>query len=264
MQTLADVSVDQILLLLIAFVRIATMVVLFPVIGSRAAPNAAKVGLSVFLTLIIFPLLPPAEIAIPTGIFSFAILVVKEVMVGLLLGFIGSLLFETVQLGSKLIDMQMGFAMAETIDPLTDIPVTPIAQLTSIIFTLIFLVAGGHHMIIRIVARVFEIIPIGAVFYREGPISLVLIRSTTELFALGFRFAAPVLVALIIVTVALGIIAKTVPQLNIFIVGLPLQIGLGFFMLSVALPSMIVFFEFLIQKMIEDMHTVTLLLRPAT
>ncbi|MBL8029352.1 MAG: flagellar biosynthetic protein FliR [Fibrobacteres bacterium] len=263
MQTFADISVDQILLLLIAFVRMATMIVVFPVIGSRATPTSVKAGLAVFLTVAIFPTLPPSTVVIPTGVFSFAILVAKEVMVGLLLGFIGSILFEIVQMGSKLIDMQMGFAMAETVDPLTDQPVTPIAQLTSIIFTLIFLLMGGHHMIIKVAARVFEIIPIGAVYYREGPISLVLMRATGDLFSLGFRFAAPVLVALIIVTVALGIIAKTVPQLNIFMVGMPLQIGLGFFMITVALPSMIVFFEYLMERMINDMNSITLLLRPA-
>ncbi len=263
MQTVADLSVDQILLLLIAFVRVATMVALLPIIGSRAAPLTAKAGLSVFLTLAVFPLLPPATIAIPTGLFSFAVLVVKEVLIGLILGFIGSILFAIVQIGSKFIDQQVGFAMAETVDPLTETPVTPIAQLTSIVFTLVFLIIGGHHMLIRVMAKVFEIIPVGAVYLREGPITTVIIRSTSSLFSLGFRFGAPVITALFVCTAALGIIAKTVPQLNIFIVGLPIQIGLGFLMLTVAFPSMIVFFEFLVERMINDMHALTLLMKPS-
>jgi flagellar biosynthesis protein FliR len=260
MQTVADLTVDQLLLFLMAFIRIATMIAVFPVLGSRSTPTTVKAGLSLILTMIMFPLLAPRVVDIPTGIMSFSIVAIKEVLVGLILGFAAGIFFGIIQYGSRIIDQEMAFTFSETVDPLTDAQVTPIAQLNMIVFTIVFLILGGHRIFIQAMAHSFEVIKIGNVHFAAGPLSEHLIKMTAEIFDLGLRFAAPVMVSLIISTAALGIIARTVPQLNIFIVGIPLKIGLGFILIIVCLPTFFRFFEGLMQTLYYDLFTLVKLM----
>jgi flagellar biosynthesis protein FliR len=260
MQTVADLTVDQILLFLMAFIRIATMIAVFPVLGSRSTPTTLKAGLSVILTMIVFPLLQTRVVDIPTGVLSFSVLAMKEVLVGFVLGFSASIFFGIIQYGSRIIDQEMAFTFAETIDPLTDAQVTPIAQLNMIVFTIAFLILGGHRIFLQALAHSFEVIQIGNVHYAAGPISQYLAKMTAEIFDLGLRFAAPIMVSLIVSTAALGIIARTVPQLNIFIVGIPLKIGLGFIIIVVCLPTLFRFFEGMMQSLYVDLYTLVKLM----
>lgn len=260
MGTVADLTVDQLLLFLMAFIRIATLVALFPVIGSRGTPTTVKAGLSIFLTLIIFPVIAPRVVEIPTSVIAFSLIAIKEVLVGLLLGFAAGVFFAIIQYASRIIDQEMAFTFAETVDPLTDAQIAPIGQLNMIVFTIVFLLLGGHRIFIQALAYSFEVIKIGSVHYSEGPLSLHLIRMTAEIFDIGLRFAAPVMVSLIVSTAALGIIARTVPQLNIFIVGIPLKIVMGFIIIIISMPVMFRMFENMLQKLGTDLFTLIKLL----
>jgi flagellar biosynthesis protein FliR len=260
MQTVADLTVDQILLFLMAFVRIVTMVAVFPILGSRSTPTLVKAGLSLILTIILFPLLSPRVVDIPTGVLGFSLLVIKEILVGLLLGFAAGIFFGILQFGSRLVDQEMAFTFAETIDPMTEVSVTPIAQFNMMIFSIAFLLMGGHRIFIQALAYSFEVIKIGNVHYAAGPLSLYLIKMTGGIFDLGLRFAAPLLVSLIVITAALGIIARTTPQLNIFIVGIPLKIALGFVLLVVCLPTLFRFFEGMMLTLRGDLFTLVKLM----
>jgi flagellar biosynthesis protein FliR len=260
MQTVADLTVDQLLLFLMAFIRIASMIAVFPIIGSRGTPTTVKAGLSIILTMIIFPLLGPRVVDIPTSVLAFAVIAIKEVLVGLILGFAAGIFFATIQYGSRIIDQEMAFTFSETIDPLTDSQVTPIAQLNMIIFTVLFMVLGGHRIFIQALAHSFEVIKIGNVNLNTGALSVHLIKMTAEIFDLGIRFAAPVMVTLIITTAALGVIARTVPQLNIFIVGIPLKIGMGFLLIVLCMPAMVRIFENMIQSLYIDLFTLVKLM----
>ncbi|MFH0918892.1 MAG: flagellar biosynthetic protein FliR [Fibrobacterota bacterium] len=254
MQTVADVTVDQLLCFLMAFVRITSMIAVLPILGSRGTPVTVKLGLSVILTMILFPLLAVRVLEIPTGLFSFSVLVAKELFIGITMGFAASLIFAILQYGSYIMDQEMSFTFAETFDPMTETSTTPIAQLNAVIFSVMFLILGGHRLLIMAMANAFEIIPLGSVRFNAGPIAWQMTRMTGAIFNVGLAFAAPVVVTLIITTAVLGIIARTAPQLNIFIVGLPLRIGLGFLLIVTCLPQFFAFFEGMVQTMNRDIH----------
>lgn len=254
MQTIADVSVDQILCFLMAFTRIATMMAVFPVLGSRNTPGMAKAGFALILAIILFPLIPPKAVALPTGLFSFTVIVAKEVLVGLVLGFAGSLIFAIVQFGGKILDQEMAFAITDTFDPVMETESTAMASFFIVIFTIVLLFIGGHRMFIEALAKSFEVINVGEVHFASGPVSRHLITMTADIFVLGLKFAAPVITSLILTTVVLGIIARTMPQINIFIVGLPLKIGMGFIILIICLPSLNVMFERMVLAMQRDIY----------
>ncbi len=255
MQTYADLTVDQLLLFLMAFIRIATMMAVFPIIGSRGTPTTVKAGISIILTIIVFPTMAPRVVEIPTNVLSFSLIAIKEVLVGLVLGFAGGIFFAIIQYGSRIIDQEMAFTFSETVDPLTEVTVTPIAQLNMVIFSVSFLLLGGHRIFIQALAHSFEVISVGNVHYNSGPLSLHLIKMTAQIFDLGLRFAAPVMVSLIVSTAALGIIARTVPQLNIFIIGIPLKIVMGFFIIVLCLPVMFRVFEGMLSTLYIDLFT---------
>jgi len=253
MQTIADLTVDQILCFLMAFVRIASTVAVLPIIGSSGTPLTVKAGLSFILTMIMFPLLPVHVLTVPTGLIGFAVLVFKEVFVGLTLGFAASLIFAIIQYGSYIVDQEMSFTFAETFDPMTELSITPVAQLFTVVFSVMLLVLGGHRMLISAMARAFELIPLGNVQFNAGPTAWQITRMIGDIFSVGLRFSAPILVTLILTTTVLGIIARTAPQLNIFIVGLPLKIGLGFLLIVVCLPQLFGFFEGMMMNMQRDL-----------
>lgn len=253
MQTIADLTVDQILCLLLAFIRVATIVAVLPIIGSRGTPLTVKAGISIILTIIMFPLLSVRVLEIPTGVLSFAVVAAKEVFVGLTLGFAAGLIFAIVQYGAYLVDQEMSFTFAETFDPMTEQSTTPIAQLFAVVFSVMFLILGGHRMLITAMAKAFEIIPVGSVKLSAGPLAVQLTRMTADIFSVGLRFTAPILITLIMTTTVLGIIARTAPQLNIFIVGLPLKIGMGFILIVVCLPQLFGFFEGMMMSMQQDL-----------
>ncbi|OGJ87579.1 MAG: flagellar biosynthetic protein FliR [Candidatus Raymondbacteria bacterium RifOxyA12_full_50_37] len=255
MQNIGDLTVDQILCFLMAFIRIATMVAVFPVLGSRNAPVMVKAGLSLILAIILFPLIPTGVIELPTGLLSFSIVVAKEMLIGLILGYAGSLIFAVLNFAGRMLDQQMAFAMATMVDPVTDSPSTLIAQLNIILFSIIFLLIGGHHMFIEALAYSFTAINITNVHFAAGPTVAKLTQMTADIFVLGFRMASPVFVSLLITDISLGIIARTVPQMNVFIVGLPLKIGLGLVLLIICLPSFVNFFEGMVLQLKKDVYT---------
>ncbi len=252
MQTVADVSVDQILLFLFCFVRIASMLVLFPIFGSRNGPLILKGAFSLILAAIIFPTLDTVVLSIPTGVFSFAVIVIKEVIIGITIGFVASLIFAAVQFGGNLIDHQMGFLMAQVNDPLEDAPITPIAQFNTIFFMIIFLAMNGHHFFITAIRESFNYIQITQAKMDSGRVVLRMVHLTGGIFVTALKIAAPVMVTHFIVTVALGIIARTLPQMNIFIVGLPLNIGISILLLVITFGTMYQIFEVVVDQTKKD------------
>ncbi|OGS36151.1 MAG: flagellar biosynthetic protein FliR [Elusimicrobia bacterium RIFOXYB2_FULL_49_7] len=254
MQTVADVTVDQILCFLMALTRIGTMMAVFPILGSRSTPVMAKAAFALALTIILFPLIPAQSVVLPTGVFSFTVVVIKEMMIGMVLGFAGSLFFAVIQFGGKIIDQEMAFAMTDAIDPVTETETTATGQFFTILFSIIFLLIGGHHIFIRAMAYSFEKINVGQVTFASGPIAKHLVKMTADIFILGLKFASPIMATLILTTVILGIIARTLPQLNIFIVGLPLKIGIGFIVIITCLPGFNTLFQSIVFSMKDDLY----------
>lgn len=245
---------DQIQYFLLVFVRISTVVVLLPVFGSSQIPAQMKVALSLGLAVILFPVLMTVKPAFPEPftLGMFVMLVLKEAMVGLAMGFITQFLFTGVQLAGQLIDTEMGFGFVEVADPFTQESITVLGQFQIIIFTLIFLVVNGHYFFILAIQKSFEIIPLFSAHLPGGGGMDHVAGMVANVFILGIRFAAPIYVTLILTEMALGVVARTVPQINIFFVGMPLKIVIGLGAMIIVLPALVLLFRQSLEVLIQD------------
>ena len=176
------------------------------------------------------------------SLWGFTLAIVQGIVAGLLIGFIPLLLFAGVQLGGEISGFQMGFGIVSVLDPLSESSISLIAQFDYIIAFLLFITMNGHLYLLEGVVKSFQILPLmgGSIPALLGE---SLIRMSSEMFVIGLKIAAPVLVAIMLANVGMGILARTMPQMNIFIVGFPVQIGIGLIILGMSIPVFAHVFE---------------------
>ena len=218
---------------LLIFIRILAIIYFFPFLGSQNIPWQAKAGLAGTLSLLLLPLLKPQIVEFTLWTLVFGIL--RELLVGMTLGFVIRLVFDGIQLGGQFIGYQMGFAIVNVIDPYSSTQVSIIARFQGLLALLVFLTLNAHYFLISGLIKSFTLVRLsGWVF--NGKLAAQLIRLTGGMFVIAIKIAAPVLVTLIFTHIGLALIARTMPQINVFIVGFPLEIGMGFLMLGLAMP----------------------------
>lgn len=252
-----DIPIQKLELFLLVLVRVASMVALMPLFGYPGVPRPAKIGLGIFLSLLIFPFVHQENVDMPSEVFLFLLLVGKEAVVGLVVGFATTFLFMGVQLSGHLVGLQMGLGIANVIDPQSDTQVSIIGQFEFVITLLIFLMMDGHHFLIRALKTSFEVIPLAEGSPRSA-VAREMVRITGWMFVIAFKIGAPMLAALFLTKIALGIVARTMPQMNVFLVGMPLNLGVGFLSLALSLSLLVYVFKGLLQRFQED---ILLLLR---
>lgn len=247
-------NVDQVMYFFLIFVRISTIIALLPIFGSWSIPFQLKVGFSLLLSIILFSTILASGIntavSFSTGLF--VLLIIKEVMVGLAIGFVASLLFTAVQFAGMLTDTEMGFGFVELVDPFSDEPITVLGQFQVIIFTILFLLLNGHYFLILAIQKSFELVPLMGVNFSGGSMMSHLTNLFANIFILAFKFAAPVYVTLFLTELALGVVARTVPQINIFFVGMPLKIFIGLMTTILVLPMLASLFQKTVEALIQD------------
>ena len=233
---------------LFVFFRVGALVLFVPILGSRQVPSSMKIGFILFLSIVIFPLVEGRPLPEPRGIFDLAIFLISDVTIGLGIAFITRLIFAAVQIAGTVVDFQMGFGVVNVIDPQTDTQVSVTAQFHNIIAVLIFLAIDAHHFIIQAIVESFFIInPAEINFSSITPEYMLYLFSAT--FTTAVKIAAPIMAILFFLSVGLGLVARTVPQMNVFIVGFPLQIGVGLLMVGLSIS----FFNMLVQQQVYEL-----------
>jgi flagellar biosynthetic protein FliR len=204
-----------------------------PVWSSRYLPWPLRAVLALYLGLALAPVVQPAV----TGATAVHLLLVAatELVTGLALGYAAGLTFAAVQVAGHLVDMEMGFGIVNVIDPNLGQPSPVAGTFLYLLAMLLFLQFDGHHLLLAALADSFRVIPLAGATW-GGPPTQVLIRASGQVFWLALRIALPVVGALFVATVALGLVARSVPQMNVFIVGLPVKIASGLFLLAASLP----------------------------
>lgn len=235
-------SLNDYIIVILIFVRIAGILFVAPVFGSLSVPHMAKVGLSISLTFIIAPLYH-TEIIYSTEIIALAILIFRELLIGFLIGFFARLVFTGVQYGGQMIGMQMGLGIVSVMDPQTRQQVSIISQFKYLVAILLFLAFDGHLWFIKAIFTSFETIGLGEFYVSKGVMRLT-IKMIGDMFILGVKVAAPIMALILCFDTLLGIFARTVPQMNVLILGFPLKIGVGLLGLGMILP----YFAFIMQK----------------
>lgn len=229
------VTLPQLQLFFLVFLRTGAFLMAIPMLNGASVPVIFRIGLCLVASLLIFPLVAVGPLTVPADVVTLTVSAAGEVMIGILAGFAIRLVFEGVQLAGELAGYQMGLAIAEVIDPASEDQVAILSQFMSLLATLVFLVINGHHWFIRTLVESFEIVPpVG--FHVNGLVLERLTRLTADMFIMGLKAGAPVVVALLLGTVAFGLVARTVPQMNIFVVSMPVNIAVGLLFFGLSLP----------------------------
>ena len=214
--------------------RIAGLFAAIPVFGGKRLPTRIKIIVVVSITLVCLPVLQLSAPPVPKDVFTIGLMVLKEILIGLTLAFITQVIFAAIEFSGQIIGMQMGFSIASVIDPSMGTQTQIMSVVQTLLATLFFLSLNIHHIFIRAIVDSFRIIPLGGWQMSEELINF-LISVTADVFILGVRLAAPVMVTLLLTSVVLGVMARSFPQMNVFMVSFPLNIGLGFLVLGATL-----------------------------
>jgi flagellar biosynthetic protein FliR len=244
---------------LLVFARLTAFIYLVPFFSIAGIPGLVKAGFGVFLTALILPSLSQA-IIVPIDMAVFSLLIVKEVLIGLILGYVGMLTFTAIRMAGELIDIQMGFSMATVLDPQNQTRTTLMGQFLYIFQLLLFLAVDGHHTLLMAISYSYELIPVAGAVLKTSFIPAI-IKMFIQVFSLGIRLAAPFIVVFLICDIALGIIARTVPQLNVFILSFPIKSGIGLITLAAILPLLCMMTNNIFSQMEKDLQLIIGILR---
>jgi len=235
------VSFDEILsamaLFAAPFLRLSAMMAVAPVFSAQGFNARTRALFALIIAALVAPSLPPSPVdSLLSG--AGVLMAVREIGVGLILGFVIQLAFGAAVFAGQAISMTMGLGFAMAVDPQNGVQVPVLSQLYIILATLLFLALDGHLLLISAVVESYQLIPIGVSGIPEASLSAV-VSLGTIVFAGGILLALPALTALLLINIAFGIVTRTAPQLNIFAVGFPVTILAGLLIMFIVMPGFI-------------------------
>ena len=248
-----DFFLDIWTVFLLVLVRITGMFFLSPIFGRRNIPNYFKAGFCFIFAVIVSNSVSVPDISRYSSLASYVFLIGKELLIGLMLGFISYLLFSSIYIAGQMIDMRIGFGMVSVFDPLTNVQVPITADYYIVFATLFMLITDSHHLLIRAVSESFTILPVGEAIF-GGALIQQLVKLFSDAFVIGFKIAAPVTVVILITDISLGIISKSIPQLNVFILGLPVKIIVGLIVILLTIGAFKGIVNVIIQGTYEEIY----------
>lgn len=219
---------------MLVLMRVSVFLFLFPIFSSNVFPSQLKMGLAMVMSLLFYTVVPLDLDRFPLTAIDTGLLIGAEVLIGLMLGLCLRIFLGAVQLAGQIIGFQMGFAMINVVDPQTGSNVSIMDQIGYWVCLVIFLMLNGHHVIISALVESFELVPVGY-FMLHHLILTKLLELAGGLFILAIKIGAPVIAALVFVSVGFGLVAKFSPQMNVMIVAFPLKIVGGLFLFGMSL-----------------------------
>ena len=241
----------RLLTFLLVLTRVSGVFFLAPIFGSRNIPTQAKAGLALMTSLVVLPFIP-SNVDPGMHLVDFALLLAKELTVGALIGFTATLVFMGFLLAGQIIDIQMGFGMVNVIDPLSNLSVSIMGQFKNLLAILVFLAINGHHFLFTALAKSFDIVPL-TMFEFSPSVTSHFVGMIANMFVIGLKIGGPAIGVLLITDLALGIIARTVPQMNVFIVAMPLKITVGFIAIISMLALLLIYMSQIFGQLPEQM-----------
>lgn len=241
-------------LFILILVRVTGLFVISPVFGRNNLPVIMKIGLSVIIALILLPLKINTFHLSIDNYRTLIFWIISEFLIGIIIGFIAFTYFAVIYLAGTIIDIQMGFGMVNIMDPQTNIQMPLAGGFYNILIILLFLNINGHHKLIQSLIYSYEILPVGFNIFINKNIVNYLIKTFTEIFILAFQLSAPILISIFLANIILAILARVMPQMNVFIVGLPFKIFIGIIVILITLQLLPYYSENLFDKMFRSMH----------
>jgi len=227
----------EIELFVLVLVRISMFVAVAPFFSMPNTPNRVKIGLSLWIALVVYSALPDRTPVEYNSVLGYALIVLKEAVTGLLVGFAASFATSVVNLSGHIIDMESGLSMMQLMDPTTRQQTSITGAFYQYIVMLMLLISGMHRFLLQAIVDTFTLIPLNGFVFHGDSLVHAFVEFLTQYVAIGFRICLPVFAAMILLNAILGILAKIAPQMNMFAVGIQLKIvvALGVLLLTVGL-----------------------------
>lgn len=239
---------------LLVFMRTSAFFVTMPLFSYRTIPAMHRIGLSFFFSLLMSTSLDLPILEIDGTYFM---LIIKEAFVGLTVGLVAMILIYAIQVAGGFIDIKMGFMIANVIDPQTGAQ-SPLTGGYLYTFALLFILSiNAHHLLLDGMFYSYQFVPIDQVSIPLSNENILthIVKTFNTMFIIAFQMSMPIAGALFLVDVALGMISRSVPQVNVFVIGLPLKVAVGFLLMIIAMPTFFVIIKKLVEQMILTMRT---------
>ena len=232
---------DHAAVFLLMLTRCSGIFLIAPFFGSLNIPIMVRAATAFMFAVVLFPVVDGlGPVDAPTSVLMYTVAVLKELFIGWLIGFVAYVCFSAIHMAGKVMDMQVGFAVVNVMDPTSGQQIPLIGSFLYNLGIIVFLVTNGHHMIITALAESFRVVPL-LTMQPNLSLTMIMVNFTNGIFVTGMKIAMPVTFAILLVNVALGILARTMPQMNIFVVGIPLQLMVGVGILAMLLPFYVMF-----------------------
>ncbi len=232
---MTNILVKDFIIVLLIFLRITSAFIAAPVMGHKAFPMIPKLFLAFLISYMVFLSTNTSGLNVQFSLWWISITALKEIFSGLILGFMLNLVFYGISYAGTLIGFEMGLAIADVFNPAEDTQNNIIGEVIYIGAILIFFLINGHHYIIRGLAQSFQLMQIGD-FSFSKPLYELIIGHSAAVFIIAVKISSPFIVSFFLVNIAEAILARVIPQMQIFFVSQPLRIGLGFFLLFALTP----------------------------
>lgn len=251
--------IPKISILLLIFVRVSAFFVSVPLFSYRTIPPQMRIALAFVLAWMMYYTFSIEAIPFDG---NYILLVLKEAVIGLMLGLTAYIIMSAVQIAGGFIDFQMGFALANIVDPQTGAQSPLMGQFFNFLALLTLLAINGHHLLLDGIFYSYQFMPMEQFFPNFGSEDTVewVMKMFAAVFVVAFQMSAPIVATLFLVTIALGITGKTVPQMNIFVIGFPIKIAVGFLVLIITMAVMVEVMQNLIEMMIIQLRNLMVIL----
>jgi flagellar biosynthetic protein FliR len=220
---------------MLIFLRVAAIIFSAPVLDTQTIPAVFKAGLALSVSILLLPVVNGIVSVKDLSLMAFVFGVLCEIAVGVTIGLSVKMLFSGIQLAGQIVGYQMGFAVANVVDPATSAQIPILAQLYNLTAMLLFLAINAHHMFFSALVDSYNILPPLSIHINPQLVGMIM-RLAANMFVVAMKVGAPLIAVMLMVTVAFGMVARTVPQIHIFIVAMPVKIFTGLVFILMVTP----------------------------
>ena len=257
-----DILQGQIAGFLLVLTRTSGIFFVSPFLGSQNIPSQIRAATAIAMAILIFPvLMDEMVVEAPATTLMFAALVIQELFVGWLIGFVGYVILSAINMAGKIMDMQVGFTIAQVMDPTSNEQSPLIGSFLYNLTIIYFLAVNGHHMIVAALVESFRTVPFNMVTWHSAMADFIG-DITNGIFLVGMKIAMPVTFSILMTNVGMGILARTMPQMNIFVVGIPMHLMIGTAMLGLLMPFYVLFLDVMFDDMYSSISAAIRLIAP--
>src|SRR5574344_16774 len=227
-------SPKNLILFVLIFTRLGGMLLTAPIFSNFPVPVQIKVWFIAFIAFIMFPMVQAKSgFSMPTDMISLTFILLKEFMIGFIIGFVSNIIFIAVEMGAELLALQTGLSAANALNPLSGETASVITSVYMILAGFVFIAINGYQWLFASVYRSFQTVPPGYGYIFSGPLVHNLVGLSGQIFTIAIGIALPIFSVLVITDVLLGFTSKVMPQMNVFMVSLPLKIYMGFVLMLI-------------------------------